>query len=118
MPGGRAPKAKGDRAERLVVSLYQAKGIAAERTLRPGATPGRKAPTFDVTVPFNGIDRQVEVKCGAGRYSTVYRHLGSNYALVVKADRQPPLLVLRLDDAIDVALLAEKNRGGAAPDKT
>jgi Holliday junction resolvase len=112
--GGRAPKLKGDRAERLVVQLYQAAGFAAERTLKPGAGPGRKASTYDVTVPFLQLDRKVEVKCGAARYGTVYRQLGDNFALVVKADRKPPLIVIRLADAIDVAAVAEKAKEGDA----
>ena len=109
--GGRAPNLKGDRAERLVVQLYQAAGFAAERTLKPGAGPGRKASTYDVTVPFLQLDRKVEVKCGA---ATVYRQLGDNFALVVKADRKPPLIVIRLADAIDVAAVAEKAKEGDA----
>jgi hypothetical protein len=112
--GGRAPKLKGDRAERLVVQLYQAAGFAAERTLKPGAAPGRKASTYDVTVPFLQLDRKVEVKCGAARYGTVYRQLGDNFALVVKADRKPPLIVIRLADVIDVAAVAEKAKEGDA----
>jgi hypothetical protein len=39
-----------------------------------------------------------------GAVSTVYRQLGDNFALVVKADRRPPLIA----DAIDVAAVAEK----------
>jgi hypothetical protein len=110
MSGGRGPRQKGDRAERLVVSLLQAAGFAAERTLKAGATRGRGG-TYDVTTPLLGADRKIEVKCGAGRYGTVYAHLGANFALVVKADRKDPLLVLRLSDAIDIAALAEKSKG-------
>jgi Holliday junction resolvase len=115
MPGGRAPKQKGDRAERLVVSLYQAAGFAAERTLKAGATPGRTLNTHDVTVPLNGIDRRIEVKCRAAGFSQVYRWLidAGNFGLVVKADRREPLIVLRLQDAIDIAIVAENAKGGA-----
>src|SRR5262249_326740 len=107
--------AKGDRVERAVVSLYQAAGFAAERTLKAGATPGRKLNTYDVTVPFNGIDRRIEVKCRAAGFSQVYRWLidAGNFGLVVKADRKEPLLVIRLQDAIDIAVIAEKAKGGA-----
>jgi hypothetical protein len=49
-----------------------------------------------------------------GAVSTVYRQLGDNFALVVKADRKPPLIVIRLADAIDVAAVAEKAKEGDA----
>jgi Holliday junction resolvase len=113
MSGGRAPKRKGDRAERGAVAAMQAHGFAAERTLRPGATPGRKAPTYDITMPLLGVDRRVEVKTRASGFTRIYEWLGENFALVVRADRKEPLLVMRLSDALEIAKVAEGKKGDA-----
>jgi Holliday junction resolvase len=110
MSGGRAPKQKGDRAERATVALMQTAGFAAERSLRPGATPGRKAPTYDISMPLLGSDRRVEVKSRSDGFSRLYAWLEGNYALVVKADRKEQLVVLRLRDALEVARAAESRK--------
>jgi Holliday junction resolvase len=105
--GGRAPKQKGDRAERLAVDLMREAGFAAERSLRPGATPGRKAPTYDISAPLLGVDRRIECKARTDGFARLYAWLSENYALVVKADRKEPLVVLRLKDALEVAKVAK-----------
>jgi hypothetical protein len=109
--GGWSPKQKGDRAERSVVAAMQASGFAAERTLRPGATPGRKSPTYDIAMPLLGVDRKIEVKARATGFAQAYRWLEGNYALVIRRDRSEPPVVLRLRDALGIARIAEKSKG-------
>jgi hypothetical protein len=83
----------------------QASGFAAERTLRPGATPGRKS------MPLLGVDRKIEVKARATGFAQAYRWLEGNYALVIRRDRSEPPVVLRLRDALGIARIAEKSKG-------
>jgi hypothetical protein len=109
--GGRPPKLKGDRAERGVVAAMPDAGFAAERTLRPGATPDRKAATHDISMPLLGADRKIEVKCRADGFAQIYNWLSNNFALVIKRDRDEQLVVLRLSDALEVARIAESTRG-------
>jgi Holliday junction resolvase len=103
--GGRASRQKGNRAERLVVDLAQAAGFAATRVPLSGAAGGKFA--GDVTMPLLGADRRVEVKCRARGFSQLYAWPDGNYALVVKRDRDEPLLIMRLRDGLEVAKLAE-----------
>jgi Holliday junction resolvase len=110
MSGGRAPKQKGDRAERQIVGLMLTAGFSAERSLRPGATPGRKATTYDISMPLLSVDRRVEVKSRSDGFSRLYAWLEGNYALIVKADRKEPLVVMRLRDAMEVAQAAESRK--------
>lgn len=101
---GRRSRDKGARVERLIVRRLQEKGLAAEKVsgmYRPGA---------DISVPVLGIDRDVEVKCRAHGFAQLYDWLTNRYALIVRADRQEPLVVLRLEDAAEIARLAEKGR--------
>jgi Holliday junction resolvase len=93
---------KGNRTERNVVHALQEQGIAAEKVSRmykPGA---------DLSVPVLGIDRNIEVKSRATGFSRLYAWLEDRYALVVKADRQEPLVIIRLRDAAEVAKTAER----------
>jgi hypothetical protein len=108
MSGGRAPKRKGDKFERDCVAVMQDSGFAAERSLRAGTTPGRKTSTHDIDVPFLGSDRQIECKNHATGFSRLYTFLEGRFALIVKSDRREPLVVLRLQDALEVAKIAEK----------
>jgi Holliday junction resolvase len=102
--GGRRSRDKGSRIEREIVRRLQAQGFAAEKIsgmYRPGA---------DLSVPFLGIDRAIEVKCRAHGFSQLYTWLTERFALIVRADRCEPLIVLRLKDAAAIAALAEKVR--------
>jgi hypothetical protein len=102
---GHYSRDKGNRVERAIVRLLQAQGFAAEKIsgmYRAGA---------DISVPLLGIDRDVEVKCRAHGFGQLYDWLNNRYALIVRADRREPLVVLRLEDAAAIAALAEKSRG-------
>jgi hypothetical protein len=113
--GGRAPKQKGTRTERRIVSLCQTGGLAAERIPLSGSVGGRFS--GDISVPLLGVDRTVEVKCRASGFAQLYGWLADNFALVVKRDRDAPLVVMRLSDALEIAQAAERakeieSRGG------
>ena len=109
--GGRASRQKGNRAERLVVNLAQAAGLSSERIPLSGAAGGKFA--GDMTVALLNADRRVECKARAEGFATLYRWITDNFALVVKADRKEPLVILRLKDALDIAVIAERAKGGA-----
>jgi len=103
---GKKSKDKGNRVEREMVHAFRGRGFAAERVPLSGAVRGRFS--GDLSVPFLGVDRRVEVKVRAKGYGTVYSQLGDNFALVIKADRREALLVLRLEDGMAVGALAQK----------
>lgn len=102
---GRRSRSKGLRGERAIVHMLQERGRAAERVPLSGAAGGRY--TGDISVPVLGVDRILEVKVRANGFRELYGWLAENYALVVKADRQRPLLVIPLDAAVDVLDVAE-----------
>jgi hypothetical protein len=94
---GRRSRDKGARTERAIVRLLQGLGVAATKISRawcPGA---------DLRVPILGIDRAVEVKCRANGFSQLYKWLDRRDVLIVKADRQEPLVVLRMSFAAEIA---------------
>ena len=97
---------KGLRGERGIVHLLQERGRAAERIPLSGSAGGRY--TGDISVPVMGIDRRLEVKVRANGFRELYKWLDDNYAVVVRADRRRPLLVIPLDLAVDVLDAAEK----------
>jgi hypothetical protein len=50
-----------------------------------------------------GSDRAVEVKCRAAGFSQLYDWLNARDVLIVKGDRQEPLVIVRLSLAADIA---------------
>ena len=60
-------------------------------------------PGADLHVPILGVDRAVEVKCRAAGFSELYDWLNDRDGLIVKADRQEPLVVLRMSLAAEIA---------------
>ena len=93
---GRAPKQKGDRLERLVVSLLQAHGVDAKRVPLSGSAAGYPG---DVSVQLAGRELTLECKSLAD-FKTLYGWLEHRDALVLKADREEPLAVFRLFDLL------------------
>lgn len=86
----------------------QEAGLAAERVPLSGAAHGRF--NGDVSVPLLGIDRRCELKARSDGFKELYKWLGGADLLVVKADRQVPLVVVPLQLAIELIKAAERNR--------
>jgi Holliday junction resolvase len=94
---GRRSRDKGNRTERAIVRLLQAQGIAATKIsdmYRPGA---------DISMSLLGSERAVEVKCRADGFRQLYDWLDRRDVLIVKSDRQEPLVVVRLSLAAEIA---------------
>ena len=107
MSGGRASRNKGNRTERAIVRLLQGHGFASERVPLSGSARGRFS--GDVSVPLLGVDRRVEVKCRGDGFRELYRWLGNGADfLIIKRDRDEPLVVMPLKLAAEVAMVAEK----------
>jgi Holliday junction resolvase len=98
---GRQSRAKGIRTERSIVHVLRASGIAAVRVPLSGAVGGRFA--GDIVLPLMGLDLCVEVKCRADGFRELYSWLNQRDVLIVKADRQEPLVVVRLSLAAEIA---------------
>jgi Holliday junction resolvase len=103
---GRRSRSKGVRTERSIITLLKARGIAAERVPLSGAVGGRF--TGDIVLPLIGRDLCVEVKCRGNGFRELYSWLDSRDVLIVKADRQEPLVVLRMSLAAEIAGGAEE----------
>jgi Holliday junction resolvase len=100
---GRGPRNKGARTERGIVKVLQANGVAAVRVPLSGAAGGRFA--GDIVVPLLGRDLRIEVKARVDGFRELYSWLTARDVLIVKADRQEPLVVLRLSLAAEIAKL-------------
>ena len=69
-----------------------------------GAVGGRFA--GDIVLPLMGRDLCVEVKARADGFRELYSWLNERDVLIVKADRQEPLVVVRLSLAAEIAKVA------------
>jgi Holliday junction resolvase len=98
---GRRSRNKGARVERGIVRSLQAEGFAATRVPLSGAAGGRFA--GDVVMPLMGRDLCLEVKARADGFRELYSWLDGRDVLIVKADRQEPLVVVRLSLAAEIA---------------
>ena len=101
---GRRSRSKGARTERSIVNALQAHGLAAVRVPLSRAAGGRFA--GDIVLPLMGRDICVEVKARADGFRELYCWLNGRDVLIVKADRQEPLVVVRLSLAAEIAKLA------------
>jgi hypothetical protein len=97
MSGGRRSRDKGNRTERAIVRPLQAQGIAATKI------SGTYQAGPDISMPLLGSDRAVEVKCRADGFRELHSCLRQRDVLVVKADYQEPLVVVRLSLAAQIA---------------
>ena len=98
---GRRSRNKGARVERGIVRALQAEGFAAARVPLSGAAGGRFS--GDVVMPLMGRDLCLEVKARADGFRELYSWLDGRDVLIVKADRQEPLVVVRLSLAAEIA---------------
>ena len=100
---GRRSRSKGARTERSIVHALLANGIAAVRVPLSGAVGGRFG--GDIVLPLMGRDLCVEVKARADGFRELYSWLDERDVLIIKADRQEPLVVVRLSLATAIAKL-------------
>jgi Holliday junction resolvase len=98
---GRRSRSKGARTERSIVKALLGNGIAAVRVPLSGSVGGRFA--GDIVLPLMGRDLCVEVKARAGGFCELYRWLNQRDVLILKADRQEPLVVVRMSLAAEIA---------------
>jgi hypothetical protein len=94
---GRRSRDKGARTERAIVKALQAQSFMATKTggiYKPGA---------DISMLLLGSDRTVEVKYRAAGFKQLYDWLHRRDVLIVKSDRQEPLVVVRLLLATEIA---------------
>jgi Holliday junction resolvase len=98
---GRRSRDNGARAERSIANALRANGIAAVRVPLSGAAGGRFA--GDIALPLLGRDLCAEVKARADGFRELYRWVTDRDALIIKADRLQPLVVVRLSLAAEVA---------------
>jgi Holliday junction resolvase len=98
---GRQSRSKGARTERSIVNALHSHGIAAVRVPLSGAVGGRFA--GDIVLPLMCRDLCVEVKARADGFRELYSWLDRRDVLVVKADRQEPLVIVRLSLAAEIA---------------
>lgn len=106
--GGRRSREKGNRAERAIVRFFQDRGFAAERVPLSGAAGGSYV--GDLTVPIVGRDLRVEVKVRRAGFGQLYAWLEARDALIVRADRREPLLVVPLRLAAEIATAADHGK--------
>lgn len=102
---GKFSRDKGARKEREVVNTYRSKGYKAERVPLSGAAGGSFAGDILVYANVKTVPSiqtmTVEVKHRADGFKQIYNWLGDNDALVIGADRQPQLLVIPLEKALN-----------------
>ena len=104
---GRRSRNRGSRTERSIVNGLQAKGIAAVRVPLSGAASVGGRFAGDIVLPLMGRDLCVEVKARADGFRELYCWLNQRDVLIVKADRQEPLVALRLSLAAEIAKTAD-----------
>jgi Holliday junction resolvase len=107
---GRKSRDKGARVERGIVAALQAAGLAAVRVPLSGAAAAGGRFSGDVVMPLAGRDLCLEVKSRADGFRKLYEWLADRDVLIVKSDRQEPLVVVRLSMAADLASRLESPR--------
>jgi hypothetical protein len=100
--GGKRSRNKCQRTELFVKHALQAHGISATKVSR------MYQPGHDITARVAGRDLRLEVKSRAQGFGALYKFLEQRDVLVVKADRQEPLVILPLRLAIEIAQAARR----------
>jgi hypothetical protein len=90
---GRRSRAKGQRNEQAIVNLLKDAGLAALRVPLSGAQAG-----FGGDVLIDG--ERYEAKIRADGFREIYKWIDGNAGLFLRADRQEPLIVVRVSDWI------------------
>jgi hypothetical protein len=99
---GRSPKRKGNGFEREVVVALQELGLAAERVPLSGSVKTSKF-DHDISCPVRGIDRRIECKRRKRSFKTIRDMLAGNFALIVRDDNSPPLVIMSIPAFAELA---------------
>jgi len=87
-------KRKGDSEERAIVNLHRELGFKIERTLEAGARSDGSA-TYDIDLYLDGDSAVIgECKLRKDGFKQIYKWLGENDFLTIRADRQERLYVI------------------------
>jgi hypothetical protein len=93
MPGGRSPARKGRRVEQELTRLLLELGLVCARVPLSGASGGEFS--GDIHLELFGRVHRIEVK-SRREFRTLHAWLDGSDLLLLKADFQPPLVVLPL----------------------
>jgi hypothetical protein len=107
MSGGRSLKRKGNRVERELVRLLCELGLPCVRVPLSGAIGGVWA--GDIHLELYGRTHRIEVKARR-EFRTLQQWLGTNELLILKADRQDPLVLMPVRLFAELATAAQKVR--------
>jgi len=108
---GAKHRQKASRMERAIVHALQSHGLAGERVPLSGAARGRFG--GDISVPVLGRDLRGEAKARGNGFNRLYEWLDGVDFLVLRADRKPLLVVVKLELATEVIMAAERVKGSA-----
>lgn len=112
---GKFSRDKGARVERHIVNVLQEGGVAAKRVPLSGAMvdyPG------DVTIPWLGENVAFEAKARADGFKEIYKWIKPRKGLIIKANRQEALAVIRLKDFAELLKMANYGRYSEAANPT
>lgn len=105
-------KTKGDKEERRIVNALRAIGISCKRTLEAGARSDGSL-THDIDIHLDSKDPDTatmigECKLRANGFIKIYKWLGINDFLTIRADRKPALYVVSEGVFFDYLKLKQK----------
>lgn len=101
-------KQKGSRFELAIVKMLTAIGLTSAKVPLSGGAGG--AFSDDITLKwFDNDEARFEAKVRANGFRELYKWLGDCSGLFLKADRQRPLVVLRMEDFMDLMRRAHAN---------
>ena len=92
---GKASRDKGARREREIVELLNAiNGVHAERVPLSGAAGGSYSGDISIITAGEKLTAEVKARKNGEGFLTLERWLGENDMLILKRDRQRPMVVL------------------------
>ena len=109
MPG-KAPRQKGNRFERQIVNWLKESGLNAFRVPYSGSMANFKG---DVQINTKQRQYTVEAKSRSGGFKFLYDNLGINDMLIVRKDREKPLVII--DFNLLVHFLKSVDKSDAIP---
>jgi len=92
---GKMQRDKGNRFERSAVNIFRGFGIQAQRVPLSGATEYAKG---DVEFVLQGKTYRAECKARGSGFKQLYSWPDGNDLLIIKADRQPALVVIPIEE--------------------